>query len=97
MKKILCMVLALVMMFAMSATAFAATSMDSPNYGEDGGHDHTWGEWVPFDGGQKRTCEECGITEIVYDESNPNTGAASVLGMAVLVSAAAVASFKREK
>lgn len=96
MKKVISMILALVMVFAIGATAFAATNDVSslPT------HEHDWNEWEEFEDRWERTCEECGITEIIYkdgvDEANPETGAASALGMIALVSAAAVASFKRK-
>lgn len=98
MKKIISLVLAMIMVFAIGATAFAATySLNSPH-----GHEHEWSDWEVYDWGRKRTCEECGITEFEYfdgygpeDEKNPNTGATGILVVPVLVSAAAVASFKR--
>ena len=96
MKKIISMILALVMVFAIGATAFAATdtTISPPT------HDHDWSDWEEYDDRWERTCEECGITEIIYkdgvDEANPETGAASALGMIALVSAAAVSAFKRK-
>lgn len=95
MKKIISLVLAMIMVFAIGATAFAAT-LDSPSYEDGDDHEHTWTKWEEIENGQKRTCTSCGIVEIIYDESNPNTGA-SVAGMAALIGAAAVLSFKREK
>lgn len=98
MKKIISLVLAMIMVFAIGATAFAATS----NLSSPPEHEHEWGDWEVYNWGRKRTCEECGITEIEYfdgygpeDEKNPNTGATGVLAVTALVSAAAVASFKR--
>ena len=94
MKKIISMILALVMVFAIGATAFAATS----NVGSLPTHEHEW-DWTEHNDRWERTCEECGVTEIIYkdgvDESNPNTGASAALGMIVLASAAAL-SFKRK-
>lgn len=97
MKKIISMILALVMVFAIGATAFAAT--DNTVTGSVPSHNHEWSDWTNYEDRQERHCEECGITEIIYkdgvDESNPNTGASAAIGMAVLVAAAAATSFKR--
>lgn len=97
MKKIISMVLALVMMFAIGVTAFAAND----EVGSLPKHEHDWSDWEEFDDRKERHCEECGVTEIIYydgvGEANPETGAFAGIGMAVLVSAAAVSSFKREK
>lgn len=94
MKKIISMVLALVMMFAIGATAFAANDA----VGSLPKHEHDWSDWEEFDDRKERHCEICGVTEIIYfDETNPSTGAFAGIGMAVLVSAAAVSSFKRGK
>ncbi len=97
MKKIISIILALVMVFAMGATAFASDNgLISPPK-----HEHEWSDWEDYEDRIERHCEECGITEIIYkdgvDEENPETGASAALGMAVIVSAAAVASFKRRK
>ncbi len=96
MKKIISMILALVMVFAIGATAFAATS----GVGSLPQHEHDWSDWEEFEDRIERYCEDCGITEIIYkdgvDEANPETGAVSALGMIALVSAAAVSSFKRK-
>ncbi|MBR3611447.1 MAG: hypothetical protein IKL57_08345 [Oscillospiraceae bacterium] len=96
MKKIISMILALVMVFAMGATVFAATA----GVGSMPSHEHNWDDWEEYDDRWERTCEECGITEIIYkdgvDEANPETGAASAFGMIALVSAAAVSAFKRK-
>ena len=96
MKKIISLILALVMVFAMGATAFAA------NVGSIPTHEHEW--FVEeFDWGIVKTCEECGLVVTEYfdndgaSEENPSTGAMSILGMAALVSAAAACtSFKRK-
>ena len=103
MKKIISLILALVMIFAMGATVFAA------NVGSIPSHDH---EWImeEYDWGLMMLCADCGIVVTEYfdntgagagateGEENPNTGAMSILGMAALVSAAAAActSFKRK-
>ena len=104
MKKIISLILALVMIFAMGATAFAA------NVGSLPSHDH---EWImeEYDWGVMMLCADCGIVVTEYfdntgagagagatdGEENPNTGAMSILGMAALVSAAAACtSFKRK-
>lgn len=93
MKKIITLMLALIMVFAMAVPAFAI-AVDSPK------HVHDWSDWTEYDWGRERTCEECGIKEVEYykeTEENPSTGSVVSLGAAVLVSAAAVASFKRRK
>jgi hypothetical protein len=94
MKKIISLVLAMIMVFAIAATAFAATVGSVPS------HEHRWGSWIRQGGFLKRTCEECGITEIKDgeddEEENPNTGAAGIMGMIALVSAAGAVSFKRK-
>ena len=98
MKKIICLVLALIMVLAMGATVFAATN----NVGSVPEHEHEWTDWYEDNGFWKRTCNDCGITEIRADydggadEKNPNTGASGIIAATVLVSAAAVASFKRK-
>ncbi|MBR2041937.1 MAG: hypothetical protein IJ945_06175 [Oscillospiraceae bacterium] len=96
MKKIISMILALVMVFAIGVTAFASTA----DVGSLPSHDHNWDDWEEYDDRWERTCEECGVTEIIYkdgvDEENPETGAASAFGMIALVSAAAVSAFKRK-
>ena len=96
MKKIISMILALVMVFAIGATAFAATS----NVGSMPTHNHEWDDWEEYNDRWVRYCEECGITEIIYkdgvDESNPDTGASAAIAMAALASAA-VLSFRRKK
>ena len=98
MKKIISFVLALVMVFAMGATALAA------NVGSMPGHEHSW-IIEEFEWGVVMTCEDCGIAVTEYfenagateGEANPDTGAMSILGMAALVSAAAACtSFKRK-
>ena len=99
MKKIICLVLALIMVLSMGVTVLAATSN---NVGSVPEHDHTWTDWYEDNGFWKRTCTDCGITEIRpdpdgdVDEKNPNTGASGILAVTALVSAAAVASFKRK-
>lgn len=93
MKKIISLVIAMIMVFAMGATAFAA------NVGSVPEHEHVWLEWYEEDGVWKRTCEECGITEIrgsEENEKNPNTGAEGIMGMVALISAAGAVSFKRK-
>ncbi len=98
MKKFLSLVIALIMVLSMGVTVLAATSN---NVGSVPEHEHTWTSWYEDNGFWKRTCTECGITEIAVnpdgdvDEKNPNTGASGILAVTALVSAAAVASFKR--
>ena len=95
MKKIISLVLAVIMIFAIAATAFAA------NVGSVPEHEHDWSIWRREGGLWKRTCTECGITEFKADEENadeqnPNTGAAGIMGMVALVSATGAVSFKRK-
>ena len=92
MKKIISLVLAMIMVFAIGATALAATVGSVPE------HEHDWSTWRREGDLWKRTCEECGLTEIrgAEEEANPNTGAAGIMGMVALVSAAGAVSFKRK-
>jgi hypothetical protein len=94
MKKIISLVIAMIMVFAMGATAFAA------NVGSVPEHEHEWSSWTRQGDYWKRTCTECGITEFRpvdgESEENPNTGAAGIMGMVALVSAAGAVSFKRK-
>ena len=94
MKKIISLVLAMIMVFAIAVTAFAA------NVGSVPEHEHEWSSWIRQGSYYKRTCTNCGITEFQpgddEDEENPNTGAAGIMGMVALISAAGAVSFKRK-
>lgn len=94
MKKIISLVLAMIMVFAIAVTALAADVGSVPE------HEHEWSSWIRQGGYWKRTCTDCGITEFKpgdgEGEENPNTGAAGIMGMVALVSAAGAVSFKRK-
>lgn len=96
MKKIISLVLAMIMVFAIAVTALAADVGSVPE------HEHEWSTWIRQGDYLKRTCTRCGITEFKpgdgedEGEENPNTGAAGIMGMVALVSAAGAVSFKRK-
>lgn len=103
MKKIITLMLALIMVFAMAVPAFAQENGN----GNDSfvpsiaSCDHVWDDGEEVEGGIKHTCEICGVTIIEYydgvNEENPETGSSVVLAAAALVAAAAAVSFKRKK
>ncbi|MBR5310942.1 MAG: hypothetical protein IKU42_07450 [Oscillospiraceae bacterium] len=99
MKKIISLVLAVILVFAMGVSAFAYN-----NIGSIPEHDHEWEIWEIYDWGAIYICTICDIEETKYfsnvtipgtEEENPDTGAPAILGVIALASAACLA-FKRK-
>ena len=109
MKKVICLILSLILVLGMAVSAFAATSYDptqnqpgntfnpAPNNPKPGDASNSEPSFNPAPSNRHKDDDYVnpGVTDIVSEEENPNTGA-PVFGMAAVVAAACVL-FARKK